>query len=95
MKHRNASQAINAERILQPQRAAADRIMLGEHGNKRVADGQAKPLYVLHQTPWNRVIRDGGGTQEIADDESVAVKDDLVRQHAEKGEAAEREDLAD
>ncbi len=29
MKHRNSSQAINAERILQPQRAAADRIMLG------------------------------------------------------------------
>ncbi len=29
MKHRISSQAINAERILQPQRAAADRIMLG------------------------------------------------------------------
>ncbi|MFM8576540.1 MAG: methyl-accepting chemotaxis protein [Limnohabitans sp.] len=29
MKHRTSSQAINAERILQPQRAAADRIMLG------------------------------------------------------------------
>ena len=29
MKHRTSSQSINAERILQPQRAAADRIMLG------------------------------------------------------------------